>query len=141
MSFVDRILERLGVAEDDFEPPDPAPQQALIDLLHVAMLVDGTSTEAERERIREQLEWADWPDGSSPFAYAQGSMARARAALADEAALGALLATVTERLPTADDRDFALTLVRELAGLDGVVDGHEEHLLAALRRRFDEAGG
>jgi uncharacterized tellurite resistance protein B-like protein len=136
-SFVDRILERLGVGADDFEPPDPAPDQALLDLLQLAMLVDGTSTEAERERIREHLEWASWPDGASPFAYAQQSMAQVRAALADEAALAELLASVAERLRSEEDRDFALGLVRELAGVDGTVDDREAALVEGLRARFD----
>jgi uncharacterized tellurite resistance protein B-like protein len=137
MSFVDRVLERLGVAADDFEPPDPAPDQALLDVLQLVMLVDGTSTEAERERIREHLEWASWPDGASPFAYAQASMAKVRAALADEAALSALLASVAERLRSDEDREFALGLVRELAGIDGTVDDRESALVERLRRRFD----
>lgn len=136
-SFVDRILERLGVGADDFEPPDPAPDQALLDVLQLVMLVDGTSTEAERERIREHLEWSSWPDGASPFAYAQQSMARVREALADEAALAALLASVAERLRAEEDREFALGLVRELAGVDGTVDDREAALVDGLRRRFD----
>jgi uncharacterized tellurite resistance protein B-like protein len=139
MTFVDRILERLGVGADDFEPPDPAPDQALLDLLQLAMLVDGTSTESERERIREHLEWASWPDGASPFAYAQQSMARVREALADEAALASILESVAERLRTDEDRDFALGLVRELAGVDGTVDDRESALVEGLRRRFDDA--
>jgi uncharacterized tellurite resistance protein B-like protein len=138
-SFVDRILERLGVGADDFEPPDPAPDQALLDLLQLAMLVDGTSTEAERERIREHLEWASWPDGDSPFAYAQQSMPRVREALADETALAALLESVAERLRSDEDRHFALGLVRELAGVDGAVDERESALVDGLRSRFDGA--
>lgn len=137
MSLVERILERLGLGTGDFEPPDPTPDQAMLDLLQLVMLVDGTSTEAERERIREHLEWAAWPDGASPFTYAQESMARVRAALADEAALGALLTSVTERLRTDEDRHFALGLVRELAGVDGTVDERESALVEGLRRRFD----
>lgn len=140
MTFVDRILERLGVGDDDFEPADPVPDQALLDLLQLVMLVDGTSTEAERERIREHLEWASWPDGASPFAYAQASMAKVREALADEAALGALLDSVAERLRTDDDRDFALGLVRELAGIDGTVDERESALVDGLRARFTALG-
>jgi uncharacterized tellurite resistance protein B-like protein len=135
-SLVDRILERLGVGADDFEPPDPAPDQALLDLLQLAMLVDGTSTEAERDRIREHLEWASWPDGASPYAYAQQSMARVRAALADEAALAELLGSVAERLRSEEDREFALGLVRELAGVDGTVDDREAALVEGLRARF-----
>lgn len=138
MTFVDRILERLGVGADDFEPPDPTPHQALLDLLQLVMLVDGTSTEAERERIREHLEWASWPDGASPFAYAQTSMATVREALADDTALKQLIESVAERLATDDDRDFALGLVQELAGIDGTVDDREAALVEGLRRRFDQ---
>jgi len=138
VTFVDRILDRLGVREDQFDPPDPDAEQAVVDLLQLAMLVDGTSSDAERERLRAHLEQQDWPDGSSPWSYAESSMSRVRAAMADAAALEALLASITARLTHDDDRAFALDLVRELSGLDGTVDAREAALVDGLRRRFVE---
>lgn len=135
-SLVDRILDRLGVRPDQFDPPDAAAEQAVVDLLQLTSLVDGTSSEAERERLRDHLEQQDWPDGTNPWSYAEAAMARVRAAMADASALEALLASITARLPREEDRAFALDLVRELAGIDGTVDAREAALVQGLRRRF-----
>lgn len=136
MSLVDRVLETLGLGADGFEPPDPAADQAVIDLLELVMLIDGSSADVERERIRAHLDDQDWPDGHNPYSYAAEATARVRAALADDAALEAMLTSITDRLRSDDDRDFALGVVTELAGIDGVVDDREAALLAELRRRF-----
>jgi uncharacterized tellurite resistance protein B-like protein len=136
MSLVERILEELGLGPDGFDPPDPTADQAVIDLLGLVMLVDGSSSDVERERIRQHLDDQDWPEGASPYRYFERSAQRIRAALEDEAKLEALLRSVTDRLRSDDDRDFALALVRELAGLDGTIDDREEALLEGLRRRF-----
>lgn len=143
MTFVDEILDRLGLGPDDFDPTslDASADQALIDLLLLAMLIDGSSSEVERERIREHLGRMDWPDGASPFGYADAATARVRTALGDDHALEALLASVTERLRRDDDREFVLRLVRELAGLDGAIGEQEVDLLLALRRRFEATPG
>jgi hypothetical protein len=139
MTMIDRILDRLGIGAEDFDPTaaNASAEQAVVDLLTLAMLVDGTSSEAERDRIRSHLTAADWPDGTNPFGYADAATARVREALGDPPALEALLASITERLRSDDDRAFALTLTRELAGLDGTVSDGEADLLDGLRRRFD----
>jgi uncharacterized tellurite resistance protein B-like protein len=140
MSLIDRILDGLGLGADDFDPPDPAAEQAVIDLLTLAMLVDRTSSESERERIRDHLARQDWPDGANPFGYADAAMARVRHALGDDTLLDELLVSVADRLRCDDDRRFALSLVRELAGLDGTIDDREADLLARLRARFERDG-
>jgi hypothetical protein len=139
VSFVHRVLDRLGLAAQDFDPTPAgaAADQAVVDLLTLAMLVDGTSSDAERERIRDHLTKQDWPDGTNPFNYADAATARVRDALVDPAKLDALLTSIAERLRSDDDRDFALTLTRELAGLDGTVSDQETDLLDGLRRRFE----
>jgi uncharacterized tellurite resistance protein B-like protein len=136
MSVVDRILEELGLGLDGFDPPDPAAEQAVIDLLLLAMLVDGTSADAERERIRSHLDRQDWPDGASPYSYFEGAAPRIRRALDDHDALEALLRSITDRLRSTADRQVALDLTTELAELDGTVDDRESALLSGLRRRF-----
>jgi uncharacterized tellurite resistance protein B-like protein len=138
MSMIDRILDRLGLRTSDFDPTpaDAAADQAVVDLLTLAMLVDGTSSDAERERIRAHLTDQDWPDGTNPFGYADAATARVRDALVDPAQLDALLTSIAERLRSDDDRAFALALTRELAGLDGTVSDRETDLLDGLRRRF-----
>jgi hypothetical protein len=136
--MVDRILDRLGVRPDQFDPPDPGAEQAVVDLLQLTSLVDGTSSDAERERLRDHLEQRDWPDGINPWSYAEAAMARVRDAMADASALEALLASITARLQRDEDRAFALDLVRELAGIDGTVDAREAALVQGLRRRFVE---
>lgn len=139
MSLIHRILDTLGVGDDHGTSGGLPAEQAVVDLLTLAMLVDGTTSQAERDRIREHLEARDWPGGSSPFTYADAATARVRAALADDAALEALLASIGERLRSDDERAAALALTRELAGLDGTVDEHESALVEGLRRRFDGA--
>ncbi len=136
MSLVARVLETLGLGADGFEPPDPQADQAVIDLLELVMLVDGSSAELERERIRAHLDAQDWPDGHNPYSYADEATARVRTALEDDAAFEALLASITDRLRSDDDRKFALAVVTELAGIDGVVDDREAYLISELRRRF-----
>lgn len=137
MSVFDRILDGLGLAPEDFDPTDRTPDEAVVDLLTLAMLVDGTTSDAERERLRAHLATQDWPDGTYPYSYADAAVARVRDALSDPAALERLLASIVERLRSDDDRQFALDLTKELAGLDGTVDASEQHLLDGLRRRFE----
>ncbi|MBA2283245.1 MAG: hypothetical protein H0W25_18705 [Acidimicrobiia bacterium] len=139
MSIVQRLLDRLGLAPDTFDDDDVrlAAEQAVVDLLELVMLVDGSSAEAERELIRQFLDERQWPGGHNPYSYSEEACARARLALAPGGPLDEFLATVTGRLATDDDRAAAYAAVLDLAGVDGELDEREARLLAGLRSRFE----
>lgn len=145
MSLVATVLDRLGLAADTFGDDEhdarAAVDQAVIDLLQLATLVDGANSEVERVLVREFVGSRRWADRSSPFVYAEESLARARHALSPGGPLDNFLRGVTDRLPTDRDRIAAYDAVLQLVGADGGVHEKEADLVAALRRRFEEAHG
>jgi uncharacterized tellurite resistance protein B-like protein len=142
MSLVQRLLDRLGLASDTFDDDARVgAEEAIIDLLELVMLVDGTSSEAERELIRAFVDSREWPAGHNPETYAATAASRARHALGPDGPLTNFLDGISSRLPTDDDRAAAYEAVLELAGADGQVGDAEKALISGLRSRFEAQAG
>lgn len=143
MALVDLVLDRLGLAADTFGPDDEdarvAVDEAVIDLLQLVTLVDGVTSDRERELIAEFVGSRRWPAGRSAEAYAAEALTRARHALSPDGPLDNFLRGVTDRLPRDEDRLAAYDAVLQLVRSDGDVHEREVEVVAALRRRFEAA--
>jgi hypothetical protein len=110
--------------------------QAVLDLMELAMLIDRRSGQAERDLILHFVDTRSWPAPENAETYHQESMVRVRAALADAATQEQFLTSVVDRLPTLDDRMFALDLLERMAEAEDPVNSLESGLVDDMRSRL-----
>jgi hypothetical protein len=117
---------------------DPAPKlpqterEAIVDLLHLCLYADAHISLKEGDFIADVTQVIGWDTNLSFSAYEGRSIAAARAARADEKSKQEFIQFAAERLKSPGAKDLAVSLCRDLAGVDGTTP-REGTLVAEIR--------
>jgi hypothetical protein len=114
---------------------DRGEHAAVVDLLVLAMYADHTLRSEELESLTQfDSSHADWDDGAfSVQQHLKSSIARARAAIDDPAAVDALLAEIGQAIQTPAARTEALAACEEILRADGELAAAESTFLTKAR--------
>lgn len=114
-------------------------REALVDVLIRTMYADGHLALPENERLEQLEEELPWESVTPVTTYVNAAIARVRGAVEDADEDRALLASVADRLGTAEMRRSAYDACDDLARSDGEVSEAETRFLDRLRAVLLEA--
>jgi uncharacterized tellurite resistance protein B-like protein len=132
----DRLVSRVHDA-----PHDADSDEAVIDLLALVSLADGTYGVRERDRLQAFVDGREWPANRNPEATLLTSLAHARDAVGDGEKLDAMLDSICERLLVSSHRSHALSAADEIAAADDNVAPVERAIIEHVRRRLRTVTG
>ena len=110
--------------------------EALIDAMTYAMLIDRHIAAAEQAQLTAQVGELKWRAAISPEQYINESIRRAREAISLKDAARSYCNRISLRLQTAPLREEAFDLSVGIAHADGVVDEAERALLDTMADAF-----
>lgn len=117
-----KFLERLfgGEARSASQPElEQAEREAIVDLLLLAMYVDGHVSLSESQEFDAATDAMGWASTTAPSVYFSTATDRARSASSSEDSTAQLIQYVSERLQSVDARARAMDLLNRLFLSDG----------------------
>jgi hypothetical protein len=125
---------------DPISLPGPSLEQpqreAIFDFLLLAMYADSVLKRVEDARIYEMISGIGWSSYQDPREYSNTAIARVRKVSENSQSTTEFLHELSDRLRTAEARQFALVLFSRLLESDKDVSVEEDHLYAAAKGIF-----
>ncbi len=110
-------------------------REALLDLLHIAMLTDSHISLKEESELERSINAIGWDSQRPREIHLLNSMAKARQATESAERTNEYIATRTAKFINADDQNKALSMLTSLLSSDG--EGAEEiKFIAQIRELF-----
>jgi hypothetical protein len=109
-----------------------AEREAIVDLLHLCLYADAHISLKEGAFIADVVQVIGWDTKLSFSAYESRSIASVRAARVDEKSRTEFIEYAAQRLKSPGAKELAVSLCRDLAGVDGT-STREGTLLAQIR--------
>ena len=126
------FLKNLFVGHDFIQDEN----EALIDLLVLAMYADNHLANQETENIEKQTSFMDWRGVQTQHDYIDESIGKARAALDTDELTVAYLKNVASRLTEPDFRKKAKDALYEMLHADEILDPKEAKFLGLFKKVF-----
>ena len=123
-----KFLEKLFSADEgsSLHPAIEQPErEAIIDLLLLAIYIDGHLSLAESSEFDTAADSLGWDSITGPSVYISTATDRARNARTNEASVSEFIAFVAQRLTSAGSKERALVLLNRLFTADGKTESEK----------------
>jgi hypothetical protein len=137
MGFWRDLWQRmLGDSPEQLPWMDQAAREALVDVLVLAMLIDGSPHASEWDELRDHVERIGWRSEQPWELYLSQAAERAERVRLQPDARRAWCVDIADRLPNLQLREHALRQVAEVMISDGSYDDPERSLALLLAELF-----
>ena len=126
------FLKNLFVGHDFIQ----AENEALLDLLTLAMYSNGNAADEEIENIKEHCTFMDWRSIVEQSEYIDKSKERAKESLKEDAETIKYLRDIASRLTEPDFRRIAKKAVFDMLHADEILDPKEAKFLGLFKQVF-----